>query len=84
MLLNRAVDKDWRQEGIYVSFGRDLADPGCWSAPVKILGNLAKDGWYPQVVGLNSRQRETDKLAGEKARLFVRGHSRWELTFVRP
>jgi len=51
---------------------------------VKILGGLGKDRWYPQVIGLDPSRRETDKLAGRKARLFVRGESRWELRFLRP
>ena len=29
-------------------------------------------------------KQETDKLAGYKARLFVRGESRWQLRFLRP
>jgi hypothetical protein len=28
-------------------------------------------------------KRETDKLAGRRARLFVRGESRWEIEFLR-
>jgi hypothetical protein len=82
MLLNRAIDKDWTQEGIYVSFGRDLANPRAWSQPVKILASPGKDQWYPQVMGLE--KGGTDKLAGKTARLFVRGRSVWEVVFVRP
>ncbi len=84
MLLNRAKDADWSQEGIYVSFNRDLANPGGWTPPEKILGDLGNDRWYPQVVGLNAAKRETDKLAGARARLFVRGKSEWEIEFRRP
>ncbi|MBI2949393.1 MAG: DUF4091 domain-containing protein [Verrucomicrobia bacterium] len=84
ILLNRAQDKDWTQEGVYVTFNRDLSNPGGWSAPQKILGSLRKDQWYPQVLGLDKANCETDKLAGEKARLFVRGQSRWEILFQRP
>ncbi|MBI2928576.1 MAG: hypothetical protein HYY24_23150 [Verrucomicrobia bacterium] len=84
MLLNRAIDKDWQQEGVYVSFNRDLANPHGWSAPNKILASTGKDRWYPQVLGLDAAQRETDKLAGKRARLFVRGMSRWEVFFLRP
>ncbi len=84
MLLNRAIDKDWTQEGIYISYCDDLAEPGRWSEPQKILGGLGKDRWYPQVIGLNTAKRETDKLAGDKARLFVRGESRWQIRFLRP
>lgn len=81
MLLNRASDYRWRQEGVYVSFNPDLSNPAGWTPPEKILGDLKADGWYPQVVGLNAKSRETDKLAGRTARLFVRGESHWEIEF---
>ncbi len=84
MLLNRAVDRHWKQEGIYVSFNADLANPGGWSSPVKILDAPGDDRWYPQVLGLDRAKRETDKLAGRVARLFVRGVSRWEVVFLKP
>jgi hypothetical protein len=84
LLLNRARDKDWTQEGVYVSVNSELADPRRWTTPQKILAGLKKDQWYPQVMGLDKSRRETDKLAGEKARLFVRGQSRWEIQFLRP
>jgi hypothetical protein len=86
MLLNRAKDKDWTQEGIYVSFNADLADPNGWTQPVKILdaNELEKSKWYPQVVGLDTVNRETDKLAGRTARLFVAGVSKWEIVFLAP
>ena len=81
ILLNRAQDKDWTQEGVYVSFNRDLANPRGWSAPQNILRGLGKDQWYPQVLGLDPAGRQTDKLAGQRARLFARGQSRWEICF---
>jgi hypothetical protein len=86
MLLNRAKDKDWTQEGIYISFNRSLSDPAGWTKPVKILdaGELEKSRWYPQVVGTDAAKRETDKLAGNTARLFVAGLSKWKIVFVRP
>lgn len=85
MLLNRARDKDWNQEGIYVLFNRDLADPGGWSAPRRILeGDMARVHWYPQVLGTDAGAYETDRLAGRVARLFVKGRSEWELEFRRP
>ncbi len=83
LLLNRAKDKDWTQEGIYVAFCRDLAHPEGWSRPMRIMDPPLKDGWYPQVVGMDRTRRETDKLAGRAARLFVRGESRWEILFLR-
>ncbi|MHC4109579.1 MAG: exo-alpha-sialidase [Planctomycetota bacterium] len=83
MLLDRAKDKNWAQEGIYISFNPDLSKPGEWTKPFKILdaGELEKSKWYPQVVGTDSAKRETDKLAGRKARLFVAGVSKWEIEF---
>ncbi len=84
ILLNRAEDKDWTQEGVYVTFNRDLAHPTGWSEPKKILGGLRGNQWYPQVIGLSKANRETDKLAGRVARLFVRGESRWEILFLKP
>jgi hypothetical protein len=79
MLLNRAKDWKWTQEGIYVTFIRDLADPREWTPPRRIVegGN-----WYPQVIGLE--KGETDKLAGRIARFFVGGKSDSEIVFVRP
>ena len=84
MLLNRAMDKDWTQQGIYVSFNPDLADPAGWSTPTRLPVTLRRDQWYPQVVGLDKARAETDKLAGQTARLFARGESRWEIVFRRP
>jgi hypothetical protein len=86
MLLNRAKDKDWTQEGIYVTFNADLADPAGWTRPAKVLGadELEKSKWYPQVMGTNTANRETDKLAGRSARLFVAGVSKWEIVFLTP
>jgi hypothetical protein len=84
LLLNRAVDRNWKQEGVYISFNADLADPAGWSQPQKLLDGLGNDRWYPQVIGMDKSRRETDKLAGRVARLFVRGLSRWEIVFLRP
>jgi hypothetical protein len=84
MLLNRAKDANWAQEGIYASFNRDLANPAGWSAPRKILDGAQAGGWYPVAVGLDKAKRETDKLCGKTARLFVRGKSEWEIEFLRP
>ncbi|MBI4581853.1 MAG: hypothetical protein HY718_19305 [Planctomycetes bacterium] len=86
MLLNRARDKAWAQEGVYVSFSPELGSAEAWSKPVKIVDarELVKFKWYPQVVGQDAAARETDKLAGRKARLFVAGLSRWEIEFYKP
>lgn len=86
MLLNRAKDKDWHQEGIYVSFNDDLSDPSGWTKPSKVLDAsvLRRSKWYPQVVGTDTARHETDKLAGKTARLFVAGVSLWEIVFLKP
>jgi len=84
MLLNRTKDSRWTQEGVYVSFNRDLANTTGWSEPAKILESQGADRWYPQVLGIDKQKLETDKLAGKVARLFLRGVSRWELVFDAP
>ena len=86
ILMNRAVDPVWKQEGIYITFNPDLAHPENWSEPSRL--DLMLDGpihmqFYPQVFGTDSKARETDKLAGKTARLFVAGHSKWEIQFHR-
>lgn len=86
MLLNRALGTPgWSQEGIYVSFSTDLSRPEAWTAPVKILGNEEFSGWYffyPQVMGLEPGG--TDRRAGQVARLYVNGISKWEIEFTAP
>jgi len=80
MLLNHAVDRYWAQEGIYVTFNDRLDNPAGWGAPQRLP--LAPPlGWYPQVIGLN--YGETDKVAGQFARLFIAGLSSWEIVFYR-
>ena len=84
LLLNRTKDGHFTQEGIYVSFSRDLAQSSDWSAPQKLALPADKLGWYPQVIGLNKSSQETDKMAGRVARFFMRGGSQWEIVFRRP
>lgn len=87
ILLNRTKDRPgWPQEGIYITFSDDLADPARWTKPVKIHEG---GRWYPQVIGTSASRRETDKLAGRVARFFMRGannlgESRWEIVFLKP
>jgi hypothetical protein len=77
MLLNRASDFGWSQEGIYIAFSPLLADPSKWTKPIKLF-----DGGphYPQVLGLE-RGSGTDKVAAAKSRLFLRGQSDYFLVF---
>lgn len=85
MLLNRAQGRPgWSQEGVYISFNKDISNPYGWSNPKKILDKTQFDGWYffyPQVMGL--KHGETDREVGSVARLFVAGISRWEIEFVK-
>ncbi|MEK7831412.1 MAG: hypothetical protein AAB401_10030 [Acidobacteriota bacterium] len=80
MLLNRAVDRNWTQEGVYVSYNKNPEDPHGWSAPgrLPIFNNF---GWYPQVIGMGGG--ETDKVSSQVARLFTSGRSYWEIVFHR-
>lgn len=80
MLMNRSCcSPGWPQEGIYVSFNdSSLGNPGAWTEPVKILDGVQ---WYPQVLGLG--RNDSDKLAGQVARLYVYGVSEWYLLFQR-
>jgi hypothetical protein len=79
MLLNRAQDTTWRQEGIYVAFAKSLSDPAGWSTPHRLLGG---GQWYPQVIGLEPGVG-TDKVAGERARFFMGGRSQYFIQFAR-
>ncbi len=79
MLLNRAKDENYAQEGIYVSFTPTLDDPSQWSTPQKILTG---GKWYPQVVG-SALGNGTDKIAGASARFFMSGRSDWMISFFR-
>jgi len=80
ILLNRSHDAKWTMEGIYITFNPRIDDPSGWTAPLKILEGVH---YYPQVIGTDKAARETDKLAGRVARLFVTGKSRWEIVFSR-
>jgi hypothetical protein len=79
MLLNRAKDDQFGQEGIYVSFSPTLDDPRRWTAPSKILNG---GSWYPQVVGVEPGTG-SDRLAGRRARFFMTGRSERLIEFER-
>jgi hypothetical protein len=79
MLLGRARDEQFNQDGTYVSFSRTLADPSQWTAPKEVLDG---GGWYPQVVG-TELSTGTDRVAGRRARLFITGRSEHIVEFER-
>ncbi|HMV84398.1 MAG TPA: hypothetical protein PKC13_18775 [Blastocatellia bacterium] len=78
ILLNRAINEYWNQEGVYIAYNDDLSNPSSWTLPDRLP--LDPQGMsYPQVAGL--AKGGTDKLAGRTARLFLLGHSRWQISF---
>jgi hypothetical protein len=77
MLMSRAANEYFRNEGIYVSFAARLDDPRLWSAPRKILD---RGGWYPQVAGLEPTTG-TDREAGQRARFLLTGRSEHFIEF---
>jgi hypothetical protein len=79
MLLNRAKDDQFGQDGIYLSFSPTLAEPGRWSTPVKLMSG---GGWYPQVIG-EETGIGTDRVAGRRARFFMTGRSQRMIEFTR-
>ena len=78
MLLNRAADENYTEEGVYVSFAPRLDDPRLWTPPQKILSG---GKWYPQVMGLTAGSG-TDKVADATARFFLSGRSDFTITFA--
>lgn len=74
----------WPQEGIYVSWNANLAHPAGWRKPTRLLSSEqlrdTAGGYYPQLVGVN--YGESDTLAGQIARLYVKGISRWDVLFL--
>lgn len=79
MLLNRAKDIHWSQEGVYISYATRLDDPSAWSTPRRLM---AGGKWYPQVLGLENASG-TDKIAGDTARFFMSGQSDYLIKFLR-
>jgi hypothetical protein len=81
VLLNRTCcEPEWPQEGIYLTLNSDLSNPAGWITPLKLMNRDDFDGeYYPQVIGIGPE--ETDTLAGQVARLYVRGRSSWEIVF---
>ncbi|MGQ0733240.1 MAG: hypothetical protein ACT4QD_06235, partial [Acidobacteriota bacterium] len=79
MLVNRAKNENFDNEGIYVSFAKTLSEPSQWTPPKKLMNG---GGWYPQVAGLEI-ETGTDKHAGQRARLFLTGKSEFTIEFQR-
>ena len=71
MLLNRAKDEAFGQEGIYVSFAPTLDDPRRWSPPQRIFQG---GQWYPQIIGVDPEPGARAE-AGARSRFFMSGVS---------
>lgn len=86
ILLNRSNTGDFTfNNGVanWYLTGTKLDDPSTWDDPAPLpFPDGYQGSWYPQVIGTGAG--ETDKLAGETARLFVHGLSSWTISFVRP
>jgi hypothetical protein len=97
MFLNHAIDTKLTQDGIYISFNRNVGDPLGWTPPRMILNReqiqkitagtqvsptKLENGWYPEVIGTG--KGETDKIAGRTARFFLAGVSKKTITFLKP
>lgn len=79
MLLNRAEDESFTQEGIYITMSPSLETPSTWAPPAKIMNG---GQWYPQVMGVE-QGAGTDKYAGQVARFFMSGRSAYVIRFNR-
>ena len=79
MLLNRAKNDQFDQDGIYVSYSPTASDPARWTTPMKIWHG---GGWYPQVLGTEIGSG-TDRQAGKRARFFMTGRSDRVIDFER-
>lgn len=86
MLMNHAQGlPGWAQEGIYISYSTDPANPESWSKAIKLLDATDIPNWstfYPQVMGLEPGGTDTE--AGRVARFFLNGTSSREIVFSRP
>jgi hypothetical protein len=80
ILMNRAIDPRWKQEGIYLSLTPDISDPHSWSEPLRFLDS---EGWYPQLLGTDLSKPDTDREIGPEARLFIHGKSNHTVRFSR-
>lgn len=79
ILMARASDPAWANQGIYVAYAARLDDPDTWTQPSLLLEGGA---WYPQVMGLE-RGWGTDSVAGSYARFFMGGRSDFLIRFRR-
>jgi hypothetical protein len=66
MLLNRAADENFDQEGIYVSMSTALDDPATWSVPTKIptAANVHRKSWPGDMLAPTSSRPRGSLLHG--------------------
>lgn len=80
ILMNRAIDPRWKQEGIYLSLTPDISDPHSWTPPLRVLDS---EGWYPELIGTDYVRQETDRVCGANCRLFIHGKSNHVVRFAK-
>jgi hypothetical protein len=70
-------------DGVYISFNFCIWDPDSWSTPEFFVDSfpIGLPPWYPQVIGMGTG--ETDKIAGEYARVFRAGRSDYIVQFIK-
>lgn len=77
MVMNHTCcSTDWPQDGIYISYALDLANPATWTQPTRLLDG---GGWYPMLMGLSFG--DTDKLSSGSVRLFMGSDSHYAVDF---
>jgi hypothetical protein len=91
MVMNHARTEAWGDDGFYVSFNADLANPSGWTTPSLLCTNDPEDQppiWYPEVFG-REYASGTNVLAGQEAWFSVvqnldRRGSNCRIEFFRP
>lgn len=78
IVMNRAINPYWQQEGVYLTANDDLSNPKGWSAPDRLPIDPQMRA-YPQIVGVE--KGETDKLVGKWGRLYLLGESKYLIEF---
>lgn len=78
LLMNRAIDIYWKQEGTYMAFADDLSNAESFSEPERIIEGR---NWYPQIIGMDFSKQETDRRAGKSLQLFTGGISTNKIVF---
>ena len=80
ILMNHAFGPNWKPEGVFITYNKNLANPKGWSEPYKIFN---AGGMYCQMIGVDTKAKETDKLCGKQGRFYLAGNSNHEIIFLK-